>query len=175
MNSPLGTPTLAPLCDSLFTGAPMKIQQLNSTLLLGLALLGSLVLASCAGYEISLNEQPLGKDKPLFTVEATDDPALTACLQQTVEDAGIATPEELIQLVCSNAGIRSIGDLPRYPAIKQLSLKGNELTAVAAVSQLAQLEYLDVSDNPNLDCAHIALIRKSLGEQLEIVRPDHCK
>jgi len=152
----------------------MKILQLRPTLLLGSILLGSVVLTSCAGYQISLNEQPLGKTRPLLAVETTDDPALTACLQQTVEDTGIVAPEELTQLICSSAGIRSINDLPHYPALKRLSLKGNELTAVAAASQLTQLEFLDVSDNPSLDCTHIALIRKSLGDQVEIVLPDHC-
>ncbi|GAB1256731.1 hypothetical protein NBRC116494_12330 [Aurantivibrio plasticivorans] len=142
--------------------------------LLSIAAFTALV-SGCSRYSFTLNDQPISSVKPISTVENIPDKHLYACVNQHLHDNRFQHPEELTTLNCSFNRISSLEGIQQLTNIRQLSLKDNQLIAIAILSQLPQLSWLDVSLNPELDCRHLDLIAKTLGEGLEVIAPAHCE
>lgn len=136
----------------------------------------TLLLAGCAGYQITLNERPIGQTPAeLLQTSGVPDTNLASCIQQTVEDHRIHSTDQLTTLICTHAGIESLEGIQQFVNLEQVSLKNNALTSVAILSQLERLERLDLEGNAALNCAHLTLIRRRIGEQLAVNPPAHCQ
>ncbi|GAB1259314.1 leucine-rich repeat domain-containing protein [Aurantivibrio plasticivorans] len=133
------------------------------------------IACGCSHYTLTLNDQPISSVKPISTVENFPDKHLYDCVNQHLHDNHFKHPEELTTLNCSFNRISSLEGIQQLTNIRQLSLKDNQLIAIAILSQLPQLSWLDVSLNPELDCEHIDLIAKTLDEGLEVIAPAHCE
>lgn len=154
-----------------------------------------LCLSGCGNlkdYDVTFNERVVYTPQPLAVDDAITDPALAACIAQTLEDQNLSSPGQLQSLVCTTAGIRSLAGLEVYPAIKRLKLSGNNISDITPLLELEQLEGLWLDDNalvsagelvaltaltqlqlagnPALDCNSAAALPV---RALEL--PEHCK
>jgi len=166
---------------------PHVTRAVAAILLLGLAL-----LPGCAHYDVTVNERIVYTPVPLFKDFVVDDPALAACLAQTIEDQQITGVSQLRNLRCSSAGIASLTGLERFSALERLDLSSNrvaDITALTALSSLRelylrdnqlataaplmdlrQLDTLDLVGNTRLDCP----TRNQLGHIDTLQLPRHC-
>ncbi|MGI9296214.1 MAG: leucine-rich repeat domain-containing protein [Pseudomonadales bacterium] len=164
----------------------------------GLLKVGALLLtvAACANYDVTLNERVIYSPPPLFNDFELDDPALTACVRQTIIDQSIAKPGMLRQLRCTHAGIKSLAGIEIFSKLEQinfsnnalisadvltalselhsLSLADNRINTIAGLAGNSRLKFLDLSGNNALVCDSIeALLR--VHPTLEVSRPLHCQ
>lgn len=152
-------------------------------------------LYACADYSFHLNEQPIYIPPPLFTDYRLADEALHQCVEQTIEDNNVTTPQQLNRLNCSSAGIESLEGLERFGDIHELNLASNRLTDIEPLARLTRLEvlvlrenhlqsatpllsllrlrHLDLSDNPDLLCADAQQLATHLQGTTHL--PPHCR
>lgn len=127
-------------------------------------------LGGCARYEVTLNEQPIYSPPPLYNQFEVADEALESCLRQTIADKRITQADQLTQLVCRYAGIRSIQGLESFIALEELDLSYNKLGDVKTLNNLNKLQRLKINDNPDLLCDTLPQARP----ELQIVNALHC-
>lgn len=132
----------------------------------------SLVLCSaCSNYNLLLNDNLLYQPPSLFLNFSLADRQLENCLVQHIEDNGISSARDLIQINCSYAGITDLEGLQLFSRIEALSLKGNPLNNIEPVFQLANLRILDISET-ELSCADLERLQSLPLEQ--IIHSDNC-
>lgn len=158
------------------------------------ALLLTVLVAGCQGYTYTLNDRTVFEPPPLFTGYAIEDQALAACVQQAIEDGGITRAEQLEDLNCSNAGIRSLAGIEVFTGLKRLGLDGNRIASLAPLAALEKLELVQLrsnglrtadpalckgstkrialAGNDTLDCAGIATLRACGASFTDT--PAHC-
>jgi Leucine-rich repeat (LRR) protein len=127
-------------------------------------------LSGCAKYRVTLNEQPIYTPPPLYSDFEVADEALKNCLRQTIVDQNIARVEQLTQLICRHAGVRSLQGLEKFVALEKLDLSYNELRDIAPLQDLAKLQMLKLNNNPELLCDTQPKARSGL----QIVTASHC-
>jgi Leucine-rich repeat (LRR) protein len=127
-------------------------------------------LGGCARYQVTLNEQPLYSPPPLYSQFEVADEALKNCLHQTIADKHITHANQLTQLVCRHAGIKSIQGLEGFDALEELDLSHNTLRDVKPLQSFSKLRLLKINDNPDLLCDTLPQAR--LG--LQIINATHC-
>jgi len=128
-------------------------------LLMGLALL---VLAGCENYQVTLNEREIYSPPVLFTDYQIADAGLRACIEQTIIDQSIVRAEQLTALLCTYSGIETLTGLGRFTQLKTINLANNKLKNIKPLMFFGQLQRVDLSDNPNLNCADIRSLAKLL-------------
>jgi Leucine-rich repeat (LRR) protein len=157
-------------------------------------LLAAGIVAGCQGYSYTLNERTVFEPPPLFAGYTIEDTALSACVQQAIEDGEIRSAEQLQDLNCSSAGIRALAGIEVFSGLKRLGLDGNRLESLSPLASLTKLELvqarsnrlreldpalcqgakkrLAVAGNDTLACAGIATLR-ACGVVFEDA-PAHC-
>ncbi len=75
------------------------------------------------------------------------DAALQLCIQQTIEDQQVSSPEQLKSITCSNAGIGKLEGIGLFSAIEQLNLNDNNISDVEILGSLKALHTLYLSNN----------------------------
>lgn len=134
--------------------------------------LTSITLGGCNRYAFSLNDNELYRPAPLYSDFRLTDQALETCIRQTISDKQITKVEQLTALRCSNAGIRSLAGLDHFAWLQKLDLSENNVRDGAPLSNLKKLRYLKISGNPELDCAELAKLEKTVDP--EIIAPSRC-
>jgi len=152
---------------------------------------------SCKNYSVSVNNNVVYTPPPLFKDFTFSDVHLRDCVQQTIIDNHITKADDLKQLNCSNAGIKSIVGLEKFYAIEQLNLAQNNLESITQLSNLAQLKTLilrknnltnaepllhllhlkelDIAENPHLACADIKQVMANFRPgDLKVTLPEQC-
>jgi Leucine-rich repeat (LRR) protein len=110
-------------------------------------LLAAGMVAGCQGYSYTLNDRTVFEPPPLFAAYAIEDPALSACVQQAIEDGEIRAAEQLQDLNCSSAGLRSLAGIEVFSGLKRIGLDGNRLESLAPLASLAGLELVQARSN----------------------------
>ncbi len=156
------------------------------------------LVAGCKTYSVSLNNNVVYTPAPLFKDFVIDDVHLRNCVEQTITDEKITKAENLKQLNCSHAGIRSLNGLEKFHQIEQLNLAENALQSIAPLSNFSQLRVLilrknnltsaepilrmlalrelDISDNAKLSCGDLKQAAANFHKgDLKLVLPEQCK
>jgi hypothetical protein len=160
-------------------------------------LLVILLIAGCKTYSVSLNNKVVYTPAPLFKDYIIDDAHLRSCVEQTINDEKITKAEDLKQLNCSHAGIKSLVGLEKFYRIEQLNLAENALQSIAPLSNFSQLRVLilrknnltsaepllhmlalrelDVSDNAKLSCGDLKQVAANFHQgDLKLILPQQC-
>lgn len=114
---------------------------------LWLLLLSSFALFSCQGYQVSVNEMRVYEPKGLLTQIDANDPALRNCLLQWISDQAISSPEQLLAVSCSHAGVQVLSGIDQFQAMIQLDLADNQIESLSGLAGLAKLNRLDLANN----------------------------
>ena len=149
--------------------------------------------AELGQYDIKVNNATVYKPSAPYRVSGIEDPALTACLSQSLLniDARIAT--DLLALNCRDAGIQSLAGLEQFTQIQSMKLSSNDIRNLLVLARLTALNQLwldnnDVVDpipvlrktglkelnlagNPRLQCPD----PKDVTRHLSLNLPNHCK
>lgn len=156
------------------------------------------LIAGCKTYSVSLNNNIVYTPAPLFKDYIIDDAHLRSCVEQTITDEKITKADELKQLNCSHAGIKSLAGLEKFHQIEQLNLAENTVESIAPLSNFGQLRVLilrknnltsaepllhmlalrelDVSDNAKLNCGDLKQVAANFHQgDLKLVLPEQCK
>lgn len=102
------------------------------------------------------------------------DPALEACIQQTILDQRIVELEQFTRLRCTNTGVRSLSGIEQLPHLRELDFSNNELNKIDSLFKLEALNLLRVQENPQLDCDQLRVL-KSARNELTVQGPSHCQ
>ena len=154
----------------------------------------ALLATGCGGYSFTLNDQTLFEPPPLFSDYRIADAALSACVRQAIADAGITRAEDLHDLNCSSAGIRSLAGIEVFIGLERIGLDGNALQSLSPLEVLTGLKlvqarsnklgtldaglckgsakHLALAGNENLACADISRLR-NCGVTVDDA-PAHC-
>jgi Leucine-rich repeat (LRR) protein len=161
------------------------------------ALIISLFVSSCKNYSVSVNEKVVYTPPSIFKDFQIADQQLFDCVQQTIYDLHITRAEDLTQLNCSNAGIKSLLGLDKFFALKELNLADNKIADIAVIGNMGRLEVLklsgnqiknpapllhllhlknlDMQENPSMVCKDLAqLIANQNKATIEILLPGQC-
>lgn len=160
------------------------------------ALIGCLIVG-CKSYSVSVNERVVYTPAPLFNDYSLTDPQLATCVAQTIADNNVISAEGLKRLNCSNAGITSLAGLDTFFALEEVNLAENLLTDISQIARLGRLKVLilsanniknpapllpllhlkqlQIDNNPQLICTDLRQFAASLGSQLDILMPKHCR
>ena len=137
-----------------------------------LVVLGPLLLTvGCNRYAVTLNDQPIHSPPQLFAGYRIDDRALHDCVAQTVRDNKITAGPELKRLLCAHAGIADLKGLEVFGALETLNLADNRITTVEPLLSLPSLTQLDLSSNPDLDCAAATAL---IARGITVALPTQC-
>lgn len=169
----------------------------NKSLLLFCGLVTSLLTAGCKNYSISVNENVVYTPPSIFKDYQLADTQLRDCVEQTIIDLQITRAEDLTQLNCSNAGIKSLAGLDKFFALKELNLADNQLTDISEIGKLGRLEkvvltnnkiknpapllhllhltQLHLGNNPHMTCKDLQQLQHNLQNQkLYLILPKQC-
>ncbi|WP_423896607.1 leucine-rich repeat domain-containing protein [Candidatus Pelagadaptatus aseana] len=162
---------------------------------LALLLITLFSLSACSKYQFTLNETVVHTPPALFTDFQTADKSLQNCLDQTIKDQNITSPQQLTLLSCSHAGIKSLDGLEVFSNLSHVNLGNNQLQRVQALGKMGRIETLllndnqlqsapeiltlpklqklDLANNSNLDCGDLRQLQKSYTGDLTI--PEQCR
>ena len=151
--------------------------------------------AGCAElgqYDIKVNNVTVYEPSAPYRVSGIEDPALAACLSQSLLDIDARMATDLMALNCSDAGIQSLAGLEQFTQIQSMKLSSNDirnllvLARLTALNQLwldnndivdpipvlrmSHLKELNLADNARLQCPD----PKEVPRHLSLNLPDHC-
>ena len=172
----------------------MKLFETESAPALLIALLMSVTgCAELGQYDITVNNVTVYEPPAPYTVSGIKDPALTACLKQSLLDIDARMAADLLTLNCSDAGIQSLAGLEQFTQIQSMKLSSNDIRNLLVLERLTALNQLwldnnDVVDpipvlrmtglkelnlagNPSLQCPDPENVPRHLSLNL----PNHCK
>lgn len=132
------------------------------------------LLFGCAGYEVTINEQPVYTPTTVVSLEEIADDNLAECINQTLADQKISDPTQLKRLMCTNAGIDDLAGIEQLEGLEELDLNRNALERVTPLLMLRQLRLVRLTNNPDLSCADVEQLREVRGDNLELQEPAHC-
>ena len=110
-----------------------------------------ILLTGCGNYDISVNDQVIYDAPAIFLDFDLPDEALQTCVRQRVMDLRLSSPEALIDLNCSNAGIESLEGIALFRNIERLKLSSNRIRNLMALTKLSGLHALWLDDNVVID------------------------
>lgn len=161
------------------------------------ALIASILLLGCKDFAISVNQKEIYAPPAIFTNYKIADTQLDACIEQTISDARVTSPEQLTQLNCSNAGIKSLAGLDTFYALEELNLADNQLVNIDELATLGRLkvlvlsnnqinkatpllhllhlEQLRIDNNRELTCGDLLQLASSLDHTVDMQLPSQCK
>lgn len=131
------------------------------------------ILSACQKYQVTLNERPIYTPPELLEGLATADPALEACIQQTILDGNIVKLEGLTRLRCTHAGIRSLTGLEQLAWLQELDLSNNELSNIDKLFKLERLTHVRLVENAGLDCDQLKAL-KAARKNIILEGPNQC-
>jgi Leucine-rich repeat (LRR) protein len=153
-----------------------------------------LALSGCSKYQFTLNETVVHTPAPLYTEFQMADKSLQNCLDQTIKDHRVTSPEQLTLLNCSHAGIKTLQGLEVFRNLTHINLGNNQLNQVSALGKMGRVETLllndnqlkqapelltlpklkkmDLSNNPDMDCRDIIQLEQSFDG--ELLKPEQC-
>lgn len=155
------------------------------------------VLLTHCNYAVNVNNKTVYTPPSVFKNYVIVDQNLHNCVEQTLFDKHITRAEDLTQLNCSNAGIKSLAGLETFFALKELNLaenqiadakplgklgqltklilRKNELTETEPLLHLIHLTVLDISDNPITQCKDLMQIKNNFtGKKFDFAPPKAC-
>ena len=121
--------------------------------------LACLWLASCAGYDLTVNDQLVYSPPGQFADFQVGDTALRDCLTQAIADQGVTAAEELSALNCSHAGIGSLDGLATFAGLTHLKLSSNRILNLLELQRLQRLQVLHLDGNRVVDHVPIYSLR----------------
>lgn len=151
------------------------------------------LLASCQGYDFTVNEKVVYTPVPLFTAFNTPDPGLKHCIERAINDGVITTADQLTAIDCSFAGIENLEGLALFRELKSLRLSANKIGNVVELSKFNLLEELYLDDNQITDPVplyHLPKLRRldlsgndnlicptpgNLAHIAQVILPKHCR
>jgi hypothetical protein len=143
-----------------------------SVFLLGLTLL--LSISACQKYQVSLNDKVLYTPPGVFKDYQIADPQLADCVKQTIYDLHASKVEQITQLNCSNAGIKSLVGLGKFYALTAVNLADNQLTSIDEIGKLGRLQTLILNNNPIKDMTPLLQLLHLQDLQLEKITTMDC-
>ena len=123
---------------------------------------------------MTLNERPVYQPPSLLAGFAMADPALEACIEQTILDQRIIELEQFTRLRCTSAGLRSLSGLEQIPYLQEVDFSNNALNRIDSLFKLAALNLLRVVGNPQLDCNQLRGLTSGRNN-LTVEAPSHCR
>jgi len=105
------------------------------------------LLGGCQDYSFSVNEKTLYEPPRLFSDFSIDDATLRACVEQAIRDGRVTAADQLRELNCSSAGIRSLAGLESFSGLRQLGFDRNLIEDLSPLYALKTLELLQVREN----------------------------
>lgn len=102
----------------------------------------TILLASCANYDVTLNDQVVYTPAELYKEYQISDNGLRSCVERAITQNRIIAAEQLVELNCINAGIVSLAGLERFTELQYLDLSGNFELQCPKQEQLAHVEQL---------------------------------
>jgi Leucine-rich repeat (LRR) protein len=109
------------------------------------------MLASCQGYDFTINDKVVYSPPSLFTDFTIPDEALRTCIEQAVVDGNVTAVEQLTTLNCSHAGIQSVEGLSVFMGLVSLKLADNSIRNLVEIGQLGKLQTLYLENNDVID------------------------
>lgn len=134
-----------------------------------------LCLSSCQKYQVSVNDRVVYTPPGVFKDYQIADTHLADCVTQTIYDLHATSPEQVTQLNCSNAGIKSLTGLEKFYALKALNLANNQLTDISDLGKLGQLRTLVLNNNSIKDASPLLHLLHLQDLQLEDNAQLDCK
>ena len=116
--------------------------QLNNTYLSGCFIV--ILISGCAGYAVTLNEQPVYQPKQLLAVSGLSDAQFSNCVQQTIEDKKITKIADLHILICTSAGIEMLTGIDQFKSLNRISFASNNLADITILGKLENLIELNI-------------------------------
>ncbi len=145
---------------------------MTRTLLIALATLTlTCLLSGCDRYLFTVNERVMSEPPPLFTEFEVEDAALETCLRQTIKDREVRRPQDLTQLRCTHAGIKTLEGLEVFSQLETVNFADNQLVSIRPLLFLGQLRSADLEGNPDLDCTEVPTLREQLEGELKAPEP----
>lgn len=139
---------------------------------------GGLLLNGCTGYGVTVNERSVYNLPPVLSMDKMDeiaDPDLLTCIEQTAADLEISRAGQLVQLVCTYAGIESLAGLEQFTELRRLDLSHNALVRIETLYKLPKLEYVRLEGNPELSCADLKTLKTLPRDSFQVEAPEHCE
>lgn len=133
-----------------------------------------LTLSSCAGYGVTINEQPVYTPTVAISLEDIADDNLTHCINQTLADQRITDAAQLKRLMCTSAGIDDLAGIEQLEGLEQLDLSDNDLQRVRPLLMLRHLTHVRLGNNPRVSCQDLEQLVALRGEVLKLDKPAHC-
>lgn len=133
-----------------------------------------IVIAGCADYGITINQQPVYTRSHEVSVEGIADENLADCIRQTVADQALSSLSELKRLSCTTAGIEDLTGIEALEGLEELNLDNNALTHITPLQILGQLKRLQLRNNPDLVCADLEQLMALRQDALSVAKPEHC-
>jgi len=115
--------------------------RLSTTLLL------CVFFSGCSDYRISVNDRTVYEPVALFTDYRIDDAALRACVEQAIRDTMATRANQLKDLNCANAGIRSLTGINVFTGLERVRLDDNHISDLTPLFDLRSLALLQVRNN----------------------------
>ena len=162
----------------------------------GLLVILMVLVTGCAElgqYDITVNDVTVYAPSAPYSVNGIEDPALAACLTQSLLDIGARAATDLVALNCSDAGIQSLAGLEQFTQIQSMKLSSNNIRNLLIIERLTALRQLWLDDNDVVDPIPVlrmtALKELNLAgnlrlqcpdpsdvpQRLSLNLPDHCK
>lgn len=145
----------------------MKLLQteLARTLLIVL-LMSGVGCAELRQYDITVNNVTVYEPSAPYSVSGIEDPALAACLSQSLLDIDARMATDLLALNCSDAGIQSLAGLEQFTQIQSMKLSSNDIRNLLVLERLTALNQLWLDNNDIVD--PIPVLRMSHLEELNL-------
>ena len=148
--------------------------------------------AQLGQYDIKVNNVTVYEPPAPYRVSGIEDPALAACLSQSLLDIDARIATDLFALNCSDAGIQSLAGLEQFTQIQSMKLSGNDIRNLLVLARLTALNQLWLDNNdivdpiPVLRMSHLKELNlagnarlqcpdpKDVPRHLSLNLPDHC-
>jgi|TARA_B110000238_G_C15941321_1_gene359097 Leucine-rich repeat (LRR) protein len=119
-------------------------------------IIAAVLLTACADYDIKINDNVVYTPPKLLTKMRVADSALNDCMQQTVKDNKITAIEQLINLACTNAGIKNLAGLERFYKLEVLIMNDNSITDISLLNELSALKTVALANNKITDISRLS-------------------
>ena len=145
----------------------MKLFETESARALLVALLISGTgCAELGQYDITFNNVTVYEPSTPYTVSGIEDPALSACLTQSLIDIDARMVTDLVALNCSGAGIQSLAGLEQFTQIQSMKLSSNDIRNLSVLERLTALNQLWLDNNDVVD--PIPILRMTRLKELNL-------
>lgn len=98
-------------------------------------------------YTVRLNDNVLFSPSEAIRNAVTQDPALQACLDQTLERMEKTDPATITLLACPGAGVETLAGIEALENLEQLELSDNAIVNLSPLLRLRNLRVLGLRNN----------------------------